>query len=140
MQKSYMLKSADIERKWHIMDANGQVLGKFATEVAEKLIGKHKPVFTPHMDCGDYVVVINAKEIEVTGNKRTDKMYYRHSGFPGGFSAKSFEQLQATFPERIIEEAVKNMLPKNKMQADRMTRLKVYAGSEHKHQSQLGTE
>jgi len=135
-----MLKTADIERKWHLLDAKGQVLGIFATEVAEKLIGKHKPTFTPHMDSGDYVVVINAKEIEVTGNKRTDKMYYRHSGYPGGLSAKSFDQMQQSFPERIVELAVKNMLPKNKMQADRMSRLKVYAGSEHKHTSQLGAK
>lgn len=135
-----MLKTADIERKWHLMDAKGQVLGIFATEVAEKLIGKHKPTFTPHMDSGDYVVVINAKEIEVTGNKRTNKIYYRHSGYPGGLSAKSFDQMQQSFPERIIELAVKNMLPKNKTQADRMSRLKVYAGPEHKHTSQLGAK
>lgn len=122
------------------MDAQGQVLGVFATRVAEKLIGKHKPTFTPHVDGGDYVVVVNAKDIEVTGNKRTDKMYYRHSGYPGGLTEKSFDQLQQDFPERIIELAVKNMLPKNKLRADRMNRLKIYAGSEHKHKSQLGAK
>lgn len=135
-----MMKTADIDRKWHILDAKGQVLGMFATQVAEKLIGKHKPTFTPHIDNGDYVVVINAKDIEVTGNKRTNKVYYRHSGYPGGLKSKNFDQMQQSFPERIIEMAVKNMLPKNKLQADRFSRLKVYAGPEHKHESQLGAK
>lgn len=135
-----MLKTSEVKRDWHLMDAQGQVLGVFATRVAEKLIGKHKPTFTPHVDGGDYVVVVNAKDIEVTGNKRTDKMYYRHSGYPGGLTEKSFDQLQQDFPERIIELAVKNMLPKNKLRADRMNRLKIYAGSEHKHKSQLGAK
>ncbi len=137
MQKTYMHKPADVKREWHLMDAQDQVLGRFATQVAEKLIGKHKKEFTPHVDGGDYVVVINAVEIAVTGNKRTDKKYYRHSGFPGGLKVRTFDELQQKFPEKIIELAVKNMLPKNKHQDERMTRLKVYAGSEHKHQSQL---
>jgi large subunit ribosomal protein L13 len=135
-----MQKTAEVQHKWHLLDAKGKVLGTFASEVAQILIGKHKATFTPHIDAGDFVVVINAKEIEVTGNKRRDKMYYRHSGYPGGLKAKSFDQLQQDFPERIIELAVKNMLPKNKLQQERLNRLKVYAGDEHKHQSQLGVK
>ncbi len=132
-----MQKPAEIKRHWHLMDAKGQVLGRFATEVATKLIGKHKKEYTPHIDCGDYVVVINAADIEVTGNKRQDKKYYRHSGFPGGLKVRTFDEMQRDFPERVIEMAVKNMLPKNKLQDLRLNRLKVYAGPEHKHQSQL---
>ena len=132
-----MQKPADVERTWHVLDAKGKVLGIFATEVAQLLIGKHKPTYTPHVDGGDYVVVINSAEIEVTGNKRQDKKYYRHSGYPGGLKVKTFDELQQDFPERVIELAVSNMLPKNKQRSERMNRLKVYAGSEHKHQSQI---
>jgi len=138
MQKTYTQKTSEIKREWHIVDAKDKVLGRIATDIALKLIGKNKKEFTPHMDGGDYVVVINAKDVAVTGNKEQDKMYYTHSNFPGGLKSKNLAKLRAQFPERIVENAVKNMLPKNKHQDVRMTRLKVYAGSEHKHTSQLG--
>lgn len=138
MQKTYMHKPADVKREWHVIDAQGVVLGDVATKIATLLIGKHKPTFTPHVDGGDYVVVINAKDVAVTGKKETDKLYYRHSHFPGGFRVTPLNELRSTFPERIIEKAVFNMLPKNKLRTARMNRLKVYASDEHKHQSQLG--
>jgi large subunit ribosomal protein L13 len=138
--KTYMQKSADVSREWHQMDAKGQILGRMATEIAGKLIGKHKPTYTPHIDAGDYVVVINAQEIEVTGNKKEDKMYYAHSGFPGALKERNLAALMEQYPDRVIKNAVKNMLPKNKLRNERMKRLKVYAGSEHQHQSQLGGE
>lgn len=132
-----MQKTADVKREWHLVDAKGQILGRLASDIAQKLIGKNKPTFTPHIDGGDHVVVINASEIAVTGNKETDKMYYRHSGYPGGLKEKSLGDLKESYPTRIIEKAVFNMLPKNKLRSGRMTRLKVYAGAEHKHESQL---
>lgn len=138
MQKTYTQKTSEVSREWHLIDAQGKVLGRLATEIATRLIGKNKKEYTPHIDGGDYVVVINAKDVAVTGNKEEDKMYYRHSNFPGGLKSQNLAKLRSQFPERIIENAVKNMLPKNKLQAQRMTRLKVYAGSDHKHQSQLG--
>jgi len=133
-----MQKTAEITRAWHVVDAQAQVLGQVATKIAVKLMGKNKPTFTPHIDGGDFVVVINAKEVVVTGNKAKAKTYYSYSGFPGGLSSRSFEELQALHPEKIIEKAVYNMLPKNKLRSGRMSRLKIYAGAEHKHQSQLG--
>lgn len=136
--KTYMQKTAEVTRNWHLVDAKGKTLGNVSTEVASKLIGKHKPTLTPHIDGGDFVVVLNAKEVEVTGSKAADKNYYSYSGFPGGLSKRTFTELQDKFPERIIEKAVYNMLPKNKLRAGRMNRLKVYAGAEHKHASQLG--
>jgi len=136
-QTTYMQKSAEVTRNWHIVDVKGQVLGRVATGIATKLMGKHKPTYTPHIDAGDYVVVINAAEIEVTGNKVEDKTYYSYSGYPGGLKKKSFGELQAKYPERIIEKAVYNMLPDNRLRDERMKRLKVYAGSEHPHQSQI---
>jgi len=138
MQKSYSQKASEIKRQWHKVDAKDRILGRICTDIATKLIGKNKKEYTPHIDAGDYVVVINAAEIAVTGKKEEDKMYYRHSGFPGGFKKRNLSDLRAKFPERIIEKAVKNMLPKNRLQSPRMTRLKVYAGSDHKHESQLG--
>jgi len=138
LQKTYSQKTSDVKRKWHIVDAEDQVLGRLATEIATKLIGKNKKEYTPHIDSGDYVVVINAEKVAVTGNKEEEKIYYRHSGYPGGFKKRSLSDLRAQFPERIIEKAVKNMLPKNKLQSPRMVRLKVYKGSDHKHESQLG--
>jgi large subunit ribosomal protein L13 len=137
MQKTYMLKTADVKRDWHLADAKGQILGRLASEIAQKLIGKNKPTYTPHIDGGDFVVVINASEIAVSGNKEEDKMYYRHSGFPGGLKEKSLGELKKSFPTRIIEKAVFNMLPKNKLRSGRMNRLKVYANADHKHESQL---
>lgn len=138
MTKTFMQKPAEVKRAWHVVDAKDQVLGQVATQVATLLIGKHKPTFTPHVDSGDFVVVINAKEVAVTGKKETDKKYYTHSHFQGGLRIKTLGEMREDFPERIIEKAVFNMLPKNKHRSDRMIRLKVYAGAEHKHQAQLG--
>ena len=135
MQKTYMQKTSDVKREWHIVDAQDKILGRLATDIAQKLIGKHKKEYTPHIDAGDYVVVINAEKIAVTGNKEEQKKYYRHSGFPGGLKVRTLGELRETFPERIIEKAVKNMLLKNKLQRPRMTRLKVYAGAEHPHET-----
>jgi len=132
-----MQKTADIKRDWHLVDAGGQILGRLASEVAQKLIGKHKPTYTPHMDGGDYVVVINANKFVVTGKKETDKIYYRHSGFPGGLKQKPLGELRESYPARIIEKAVFNMLPKNKLRSERMNRLKVYKDANHEHESQL---
>lgn len=140
MQKTYSQKASEVTRNWHLVDVKGQVLGRVATQIATKLIGKDKKEYTPNIDGGDYVVVINAKDVAVTGNKETDKMYYRHSSYPGGLKSQNLSKMRTRTPERIIELAVKNMLPKNKLRAPRMARLKVYAGSEHNHQSQLGAE
>jgi large subunit ribosomal protein L13 len=134
--KTYLAKPEEIERKWYLVDAQGRTLGRLASQIARILIGKDKPNYTPHLDMGDFVVVINAEKIRVTGKKYTDKMYYRHSGYPGGFKAISFKDLLAKFPERIIELAVKRMLPKNRLRAKRMRRLLVYRGNNHPHQAQ----
>ena len=134
--KTYSQKPAEVSRRWILIDAKDATLGRIATEVAKYLIGKYKPTYTPHTDGGDYVIVINAKEAVVTGNKETDKVYYRHSGFPGGIKDATLAEVRAKFPERIIEEAVKGMLPKNKLQAERLKRLRVFAGEEHAHTAQ----
>jgi large subunit ribosomal protein L13 len=138
MQKTFVQKPAHVHRVWHLIDAKDQVLGRVAVEIAQKLIGKQKRDYTAHVDGGDYVVVINAAQVQVTGAKAESKIYYRHSGFPGGLKQKTFGELREQFPERVIELAVRNMLPKNKLRDQRMNRLKVYPGSEHKHESQLG--
>jgi len=135
--KTYMQKSAAVDRKWHLVDVKDQVLGRVATQIATMLQGKNKPTFTPHIDGGDFVVVINSQQVAVTGNKLQDKMYYSHSGYPGALKEKNLAKMKAEFPNRVIEKAVYNMLPKNKLRSPRMNRLKVYAGSDHKHQSQL---
>lgn len=138
MQKTYMARKEDVQRNWHLVDAKGVILGNVATQVAQKLIGKHKKDFTPHVDSGDYVVVINAAEFIVTGNnKLQDKKYYTHSGYMGGLKTKTLGELMEKTPEKVIEAAVYNMLPKNKHRADRMNRLKVHAGAEHDYESQL---
>lgn len=134
--KTFSQKPADVSRRWLLIDATDAPLGRLSTEIAKYLIGKYKPTYTPHVDGGDYVVVINAKQAVVTGNKELDKMYYRHSGFPGGIKDARLEEVREKFPERIIEAAVKGMLPKNKLAAGRMARLKVFAGSEHAHTAQ----
>ncbi len=139
MIKTFMQKPADVQREWHVVDAKGRILGQVATEIAVKLLGKNKPTFTPHVDSGDYVIVINASQVEVTGNKATDKIYYTYSGYAGGLKKKTYAEVMAKHPERIIEKAVYNMLPDNTHRSSRMTRLKVYAGAEHPHQSQVGT-
>lgn len=135
-KKTFSQKPADVERKWYIIDAKDQVLGRIATQIAELIIGKRKVTFTPHTDGGDYVVVINAKDVKVTGDKEMAKKYFHHTGFPGGIKDINVADLRAKHPERLIEIAVKGMLPKNKLQAERMKRLKVYADDKHQHDAQ----
>ncbi|NES96012.1 MAG: 50S ribosomal protein L13 [Desertifilum sp. SIO1I2] len=136
MNKTYLPPVDTIERNWYVVDAEGQRLGRLASEVANVLRGKNKPTFTPHMDVGDFVIVINAEKIAVTGKKRTQKLYRRHSGRPGGMKTETFAKLQARIPERIIEQAVKGMLPKNSLGRQLFTKLKVYPGSAHPHEAQ----
>lgn len=134
--KTFSQKSADVTREWFLVDASELPLGRIATIIADKLIGKSKPTYTPHVDGGDYVVVINAEKVVVTGNKETAKIYYRHSGFPGGIKDATLAEVREKAPEKIIENAVRGMLPKNKLSAGRMERLKVYVGEEHAHAAQ----
>jgi large subunit ribosomal protein L13 len=136
MNKTYVPTQDSIERKWYVVDAAEQRLGRLATEIAMILRGKNKPTYTPHLDTGDFVVVINAEKIEVTGKKRSQKLYRRHSGRPGGMKTETFAQLQGRIPERIIEEAVRGMLPKNSLGRKLFTKLKVYAGPNHPHDAQ----
>lgn len=138
--KTFTAKPAEVKRDWYVVDAEGKTLGRLATEIARRLRGKHKPEYTPHVDTGDYIVVVNAEKVQVTGNKRKDKMYYRHSGFPGGLKQASFNKMVETFPERTIELAVKGMLPKGPLGRAMYTKLKVYAGAEHPHQAQQPKE
>lgn len=134
--KTFTATPSTIKRDWFIIDATGKTLGRLATEVARRLRGKHKAEYTPHMDTGDYIVVINAKDIHVSGNKRTNKMYYHHTGYPGGIKSISFEKLLAKKPEQIIEKAVKGMLPKGPLGRDMYRKLKVYADAQHQHAAQ----
>ena len=134
--KTVSMRAEDVRRSWYVVDAEDKTLGRLATEVARRLRGKHKPEYTPHVDTGDYIVVINAGKVRVTGAKTTDKIYYRHSGYPGGIKARSFAQLRDTHPERIIETAVKGMLPRNPLGRAMLKKLKVYAGGEHPHSAQ----
>jgi len=134
--KTYSQKSAEIQREWWVIDASTLPLGKLAVVIADKLMGKSKVTYTPHIDNGDYVVVTNAKNIKVTGNKMVDKKYYRHSGFPGGLTELKLEEVIEKNPEVVIREAVKGMLPKNKLAADRLARLRVFDGAEHAHTAQ----
>jgi large subunit ribosomal protein L13 len=136
MNKTYLPSQETIERNWYIVDASEQRLGRLATEIAMVLRGKNKPTYTPHLDTGDFVVVINAEKVRVTGRKGSQKLYRRHSGRPGGMKTETFDKLQARIPERIIEQAVKGMLPKNTLGRQLFTKLKVYAGTEHPHQAQ----
>jgi len=135
--KTYSTKASDIKREWHVIDASNEVLGRLATRIANLLMGKHKPLFCRNLDVGDFVVVINADKIRVTGNKIKQKMYHRHSGYPGGLKSVSLEKMMQTHPTRVIENAVKGMLPRNKLNARMMKRLKVYAGDNHPHQGQV---
>jgi len=128
---TYSPKVSEIKHFWHLIDANGQILGRLASEIATLLIGKHKPYFVSHLDCGDYVVVINAKEIKVTGKKETQKQYYRHSGYPGGFRQVTLKEQMAKDPRKIIEHAVAGMLPKNKLKDKRLVRLKIFIDEKH---------
>ena len=129
-------KPEQIEKKWYVVDAEGKTLGRFASEIAKILTGKNKPIYTPNVDTGDYVIVINAEKIKLTGNKLQQKKYYRHTGYPGGRKEVAYKDLIATKPEFVIEKAVKGMLPKNKLARKQIKKLKVYAGSEHNHQAQ----
>jgi large subunit ribosomal protein L13 len=134
--KTYSQKPSEVNRRWILIDASEAPLGRTATQIAKYLIGKYKPNYTPHIDGGDYVVVINAKDTVVTGDKETGKIYYRHSGFPGGIKDATLAEVREKYPERIIEAAVKGMLPKNKLSSERMNRLRVFAGSDHTHTAQ----
>ena len=134
--KTYMANPDKIERKWYVVDASEYTLGRLASEVAKVLRGKNKPIFTPHIDTGDYVIVINAEKVEVTGKKRKEKIYKRHTGYPGGLREITFEKLQAKKPEEIIRHAVKGMLPDGKLGRQMYKKLKVYAGPEHPHTAQ----
>ena len=134
--RTFSAKPAEVRRDWYIIDATDKTLGRMATEIARRLRGKHKPEYTPHVDTGDYIVVVNAEKVHVTGNKVQDKMYHRHSGFPGGLTSMSFEKMVQRAPERLIELAVKGMLPKNPLGRAMLKKLKVYAGPEHKHTAQ----
>ena len=134
--KTQSFKKEETQHNWVIVDASDKVLGRLASKIANKLRGKDKPIFTPHVDCGDFVVVVNAEKIKVTGNKFEDKKYYTHSLYPGGLKTKTFKDMNATKPEKIIELAVKGMLPKNKLSNQIIKKLKIYAGSEHPHEAQ----
>ncbi|MCQ6276416.1 50S ribosomal protein L13 [Bacillus sp. V3B] len=136
MRTTFMANAQNIERKWYVVDAEGKTLGRLATEVAAILRGKHKPTFTPHVDTGDHVIILNASKIELTGKKLTDKIYYRHSLHPGGLKTRTALEMRTNYPERMLELAVKGMLPKNSLGRQIFKKLHVYAGSEHPHQAQ----
>ncbi|MDG2278687.1 MAG: 50S ribosomal protein L13 [Pseudomonadales bacterium] len=134
--KTVSMRSEDVNRTWWVIDAEDKTLGRMSTEIARRLRGKHKPEYTPHVDTGDYIIVINAEKVRVTGNKEDGKVYWRHSGYPGGIKGTNVSDMRATHPERIIEKAVKGMLPKNPLGRAMYRKLKVYAGSEHPHTAQ----
>jgi large subunit ribosomal protein L13 len=134
--KTISAREQDIQRDWYVIDAQGQTLGRLATQVATLLRGKHKPNYTPHVDCGDYVIIVNAEKVHVTGQKMTQKIYYRHSGYPGGLKQVTLRDQLQKFPDRVVEQAVRGMLPKNRLGRRMFKKLKVYAGSDHPHQAQ----
>jgi len=134
--KTFNAKPAEVSRQWFVIDASGKTLGRLSTEVARRLRGKHKPEYTPHVDTGDYIVIVNAEKVRVTGNKAQDKMYYRHTGYIGNLKQTNFSDLISSHPERVIQKAVKGMLPKNPLGRAMFKKLKVYAGPDHTHQSQ----
>jgi len=134
--KTYSVKANEIKREWYLINAEGKTLGRLASEIAKILKGKHKPIYSPHLDCGDYVIVINAEKIRVTGRKLDQKIYYRHSGYPGGLKSITLREQFAKHPERVIKAAVKGMLPKNRLGRKMLKKLKVYAGASHPHQAQ----
>ena len=134
--KTLSVRPQDVEHDWYVVDAENQTLGRLAAAVARRLRGKHKASYTPHVDTGDFIVVVNAEKVRVTGKKRTDKVYYRHTGYPGGIKAERFEEMIAKHPERVIENAVKGMLPRNPLGRAVFRKLKVYAGSDHPHSAQ----
>ena len=135
-----MQKKETVERKWYVIDAEGKNLGRVATKAAHILRGKHKPTFTPHIDCGDYVIIINASKVNLTGNKLNDKMYYNHSGYPGGLRERNAKEMIENYPEEMVERAIKGMLPKGRLGRAMYKKLFVYAGSEHKQQAQKPIE
>ena len=137
--KTISAKKESVTRDWYVVDATDKTLGRLSTEIANRLRGKHKPEFTPHVDTGDYIVVVNAEKVKVTGNKSTDKLYHHHTGYPGGIKSITFDKLIDKAPERIIEKAVKGIMPKNKLSKAMMGKLKIYAGSEHPHAAQQPT-
>ncbi len=134
--KTYSAKPAEVQRDWYLVDATDKTLGRLASEIARRLRGKHKPAFTPHVDAGDYIVVINADKIRLTGKKEQDKQYVWHTGYPGGIKSRNVAEVRARHPERLIEHAVRGMLPKNRLGRSMLKKLKVYAGSEHRHHAQ----
>jgi large subunit ribosomal protein L13 len=136
MMKSYMARPLEVERKWYVVDAEGQTLGRLATEIATILRGKNKPQYTPHVDTGDFVVVVNAEKVVVTGRKAEQKVYRRHSGYPGGLKETSYEQMMERRPTEILRRAVKGMMPKNRLARQQLRKLKIYAGPEHPHAAQ----
>ena len=136
MKRTYVTHPEDVQRDWYVVDASGQTLGRLATEIARIVRGKHKPIYSPSVDVGDYVIVINADKIHVTGQKLDQKIYYRHSGYPGGLTEVSLRRMLETHPTRVIEHAVRGMLPKNRLGRKMIKKLKVYAGSEHPHEAQ----
>ncbi len=136
LQRTYSPKPSDIERSWYVVDATDVPLGRLSSEVAQILRGKHKPIYAPHMDVGDFVVVVNADKVHVSGNKELEKVYYRHSGYPGGLRAETLSEVRAKYPERLVESAVRGMLPKNRLGRQMLTKLKVYAGPDHPHAPQ----
>lgn len=135
-QKTYSAKPTEVKRTWYVVDAEGKTLGRLASAIAHTLRGKHKPMYTPHIDTGDYVIVINAEKVKVTGAKEVDKMYYRHSGYPGGLKSAALKDLRAKHPERIIEGAVQGMLPRNTLGRAQFKKMKIYVGAEHPHGAQ----
>jgi len=135
--KTYMQRKEDIKRDWYIVDAKGKTLGRLATQVAQVLRGKHKPIYTPHVDCGDYVIIINASEVVLTGNKLDNKIYYNHSGYPGGLRERSAKVMLEKYPEEMLERAIKGMLPHNRLGRAMGKKLFVYRGAEHKHVAQM---
>jgi large subunit ribosomal protein L13 len=134
--RTYVAKPSTIQKKWYVVDASGKTLGRLATVVADTLRGKNKPIYTPNIDTGDFVVIVNADKVVVTGKKADEKMYYRHSGYPGGIKSESYRHLFARKPDEVVRKAVKGMLPHNKLGAAQLKKLKIYAGAEHPHQAQ----
>ena len=140
MRQTYMAKASEVNRKWYVIDAEGQTLGRLASEVASILRGKNKPTFTPNVDCGDHVILVNVEKIELTGKKLTDKIYYRHTNHPGGLKQRTAGEMRANYPTQMLELAIKGMLPKNSLGRQMIKKLHVYAGAEHPHQAQQPKE
>ena len=136
VEKTFILKSEDVQRDWYVVDAEGQTLGRLATQIAVVLRGKHKPSFSPAVDSGDFVIVVNAEKVRTTGRKLDQKMYHRYSGYPGGLKSTSLRTMLSTYPERVVEHAVRGMLPKNRLGRRMLKRLKAYGGADHPHQAQ----